>query len=119
MDVHPVLRGIAEVSQPQLPRSGPDGQPDESSHLERFTPCWKQFCFAGGEAIRQERREARCGASGERLDEAGARRPKTRMGRALLRQSRRKSACPDRQSGRAAFLDLVAKSLRQNDSNKA
>ena len=33
MDVHPVLRGIAEASQLQLPRSGPDGQPTESSHL--------------------------------------------------------------------------------------
>ena len=34
MDVHPVLRGITEASQPQLPRSGPDGQPIESSQLE-------------------------------------------------------------------------------------
>ena len=33
MDVHPVLRGIVEVSQLQHPRSGPDGQPIESPHL--------------------------------------------------------------------------------------
>src|SRR3954451_986307 len=33
VDVHPVLRGIAEVSQLQSPRSGPDGQPTESPHL--------------------------------------------------------------------------------------
>src|SRR5215217_4015686 len=34
MDVHPVLRGIAEASLLQLPRLGPDGQPIESSHLD-------------------------------------------------------------------------------------
>jgi ureidoacrylate peracid hydrolase len=33
MDVHSVLRGITEASQPQLPASGPSGQPIESSHL--------------------------------------------------------------------------------------
>src|SRR3954462_24534 len=33
MNVHPVLRGDADASQLQLPRSEPDGQPDESSHL--------------------------------------------------------------------------------------
>ena len=33
MNVHPVLRGGAEASQLQLPRSEPDGQPDESSQL--------------------------------------------------------------------------------------
>jgi hypothetical protein len=32
MDVHPVLPRIAEASQLQLPRPGPDGQPTESSH---------------------------------------------------------------------------------------
>src|ERR1700722_7487914 len=35
MDVHSVLRGITEASQPQLPASGPSGQPIESSHLAR------------------------------------------------------------------------------------
>src|SRR4051812_27915261 len=35
MNVHPVLRGDAEASQLQLPRSEPDGQPNESSHLSR------------------------------------------------------------------------------------
>src|SRR5215211_145802 len=40
MDVHPVLRGITEVSQPQFPRPGPDGQPVESSQLERFQPLY-------------------------------------------------------------------------------
>src|SRR5436305_13734813 len=35
VDVHPVLRGIAEVSQLQSPRSGPDGQPTESPQLDR------------------------------------------------------------------------------------
>ena len=34
MDVHPVLRGITEASQLQLPRTEPDEQPIESSHLE-------------------------------------------------------------------------------------
>src|SRR3954451_15459599 len=34
MNVHPVLQGDAEASQLQLPRSEPDGQPNESSHLE-------------------------------------------------------------------------------------
>jgi hypothetical protein len=33
MDVHSVLQGITEVSQPQLPRLGPSGQPIESSQL--------------------------------------------------------------------------------------
>jgi hypothetical protein len=33
MDVHPVLPRIAEASQLQLPRPGPDGQPTESSQL--------------------------------------------------------------------------------------
>src|SRR3954465_8506 len=32
MNVHPVLRGDAEASQLQLPRSEPDGQPNEGSH---------------------------------------------------------------------------------------
>ena len=37
VDVHPVLlRGLAVASQLQLPRSGPDGQPIESSQLERI-----------------------------------------------------------------------------------
>jgi hypothetical protein len=35
MDVHPVLRGITEASQLQLPRPEPDEQPIESSQLER------------------------------------------------------------------------------------
>jgi hypothetical protein len=35
MNVHPVLRGDAEASQLQLPRSEPDGQPNESSQLEK------------------------------------------------------------------------------------
>jgi hypothetical protein len=33
MNVHPVLREDAEASQLQLPRSEPDGQPNESSQL--------------------------------------------------------------------------------------
>src|SRR3954447_7487073 len=33
MNVHPVLQGDAEASQLQLPRSEPDGQPNETSHL--------------------------------------------------------------------------------------
>jgi integrase len=33
MDVHSVLRGITEASQPQLPPSGPSGQPIEISQL--------------------------------------------------------------------------------------
>jgi hypothetical protein len=33
MHVHPVLPRIAEASQLQLPRPGPDGQPNESSQL--------------------------------------------------------------------------------------
>jgi hypothetical protein len=33
MNVHPVLRGDAEASQLQLPRSEPEGQPDESPQL--------------------------------------------------------------------------------------
>src|SRR4051812_46122804 len=39
-NVRPVLRGDAEASQLQLPRSEPDGQPNESSHLDqaRFGP---------------------------------------------------------------------------------
>jgi hypothetical protein len=36
MNVHPVLRGDTEASQHQLPRSEPDGQPIESSHLVQF-----------------------------------------------------------------------------------
>src|SRR4051794_21771999 len=36
MNVHPVLREDAEASQLQLPRSEPDGQPNESSQLARY-----------------------------------------------------------------------------------
>src|SRR3954471_8063583 len=39
MDVHPVLRGITEASQLQLPRTEPDEQPIESSQLERAPPA--------------------------------------------------------------------------------
>src|SRR5215207_9676739 len=35
VDVHPVLQGITEASQLQLPNPGPDEQPNESSQLER------------------------------------------------------------------------------------
>jgi hypothetical protein len=38
MDVHPVLPRIAEASQLQLPRPGPDGQPTESSQLAQPVP---------------------------------------------------------------------------------
>jgi hypothetical protein len=90
-------------------------------------------------AIRQERREARCGTSGERLDEPGARRPKTRgksgvpdlpgvdgePGNIPVRWAGRFCANPvgnrlvrTASPAGAAFLDLVAKSLRQNASNK-
>src|SRR5688500_13475224 len=45
MNVHPVLREDAEASQLQLPRSEPDGQPNESSQLEapdcRGARCWR------------------------------------------------------------------------------
>ena len=34
VNVHPVLPEVAVVSQQQHPRSGPDGQPIESSHLD-------------------------------------------------------------------------------------
>jgi hypothetical protein len=37
MDVHPVLPWNLKSQQPQLPRSGPDGQPIESSHLARVS----------------------------------------------------------------------------------
>jgi hypothetical protein len=40
MDVHSVLQGITEVSQPQLPRPGPSGQPIESSQLDTNLPGW-------------------------------------------------------------------------------
>src|ERR1700726_235521 len=40
VDVHPVLLWNTEASQPQLPRSGPDGQPMESSQLERYPITW-------------------------------------------------------------------------------
>ena len=36
--VHPVLPWNLKSQQPQLPRSEPDGQPTESSHLEREPP---------------------------------------------------------------------------------
>jgi len=44
MDVHPVLLWNAQALQPQLPRSGPDGQPMESSQLEQAA---KKVDFAG------------------------------------------------------------------------
>ena len=44
MDVHPVLPRIAEASQLQLPRPGPDGQPTESSQLGvSHTVCPRAF----------------------------------------------------------------------------
>src|SRR2546422_4140356 len=36
MHVHPVLPWNLKLQQPQLPRSEPDGQPIESSHLARM-----------------------------------------------------------------------------------
>ena len=49
-----------------------------SGRIEPRTLKWNQFCFSGGEAIRQERRAGRCGSSAERLDEPGVRRQETR-----------------------------------------
>jgi hypothetical protein len=55
------------------------GSENSDSHpLDHDVVIWKQFCFSGGEAIRQEKREVRTGGTGERFDEAGARRPETR-----------------------------------------
>src|SRR5262249_12848140 len=54
VDVHPVLRGITEASQLQLPRSGPDGQPTESPHLgegEACPKCWAPRRHAAGAAM--------------------------------------------------------------------
>ena len=53
MDVHSVLRGITETSQPQLPASGPSGQPIESSQLARLrraaaAPRRTAWCFSQG-----------------------------------------------------------------------
>jgi hypothetical protein len=73
----------------------------------------------GGEAIRQESREARCRASGERLDEPGARRPKTRRAGRLCANLVGKRLVRTASPACAAFLDLVTKSLRQNASSKA
>jgi hypothetical protein len=53
VDVHPVLLGIAEASQLQFPRPGPDRQPIESSESRRrpgaalpvaamVRPCWRE-----------------------------------------------------------------------------
>src|SRR4029077_13726609 len=39
--VHPVLPWKLKSQQPQLPRSELDGQPTESSHLERFQAKWE------------------------------------------------------------------------------
>jgi hypothetical protein len=39
MDVHSVLQGSTEVSQPQLPRPGPSGQPTERSQLATPSPA--------------------------------------------------------------------------------
>ena len=97
---------------------------------------WKQFCFAVGVMIRQERRAARSRATGKRLDAPGVRRPKihpNRLGRFKLPVA----ASRDRWAGAfcgksigpllarttspccAAFLDLAAKPLRQYDSIQA
>jgi hypothetical protein len=43
VDVHPVLLWNAKTLQPQLPRSGPDGQPIESSQLEPFPIRWNHL----------------------------------------------------------------------------
>jgi hypothetical protein len=40
----------------------------------------KRFCFSDGEAIHQERRDGRGGATAERLDAAGARQRETLKG---------------------------------------
>src|SRR5712664_804608 len=43
MDVHPALsQGSLKSRQPQLPRTEPDGQPIESSHLEHVPLGWNQ-----------------------------------------------------------------------------
>src|SRR2546430_8197056 len=42
MHVHPVLPWNLKLQQPQLPRSEPDGQPTESSHLARLS-LWREF----------------------------------------------------------------------------
>src|SRR5437764_10178955 len=40
MHVHPVLPWNLKLQQPQLPRSEPDGQPTESSHLASSLGCF-------------------------------------------------------------------------------
>src|SRR5262249_54729465 len=45
MHVHPVLRWNLKLQQPQLPRSEPDGQPTESSHLAKATKLALPRCF--------------------------------------------------------------------------
>src|SRR2546429_571127 len=49
MHVHPVLPWNLKLQQPQLPRSEPDGQPTESSHLatEPEFPKWNRQLFRG------------------------------------------------------------------------
>ena len=77
---------------------------------------WKQFCFAVGVMIRQERRAARSGATGKRLDAPGVRRPKTRRAGAFCGKSVGPLLARSTATRCATFLDLAAKPLRQNDS---
>jgi hypothetical protein len=56
--VHPVLRGITEVSQPQLPRPGPDGQPNESSQLGDD----EEVLFADASGVVREHGDHGCAA---------------------------------------------------------
>jgi hypothetical protein len=74
-----------------------------------------QFCFSDGEAIHAEGREGRCGASAERPDKVGVRRPETRRAGLVwaksfgLRLGRTTSATL------AKPLDLVPNHHPQND----
>jgi hypothetical protein len=87
--------------------------------LERRALIWDRFCFSSGEAIRQEGRAGRCGASAKRHDEPGVRRTETRKGRARLPQFLRLSSRPYAGTAFAESLDLEPNRLRQNGSKYA
>src|SRR4051812_18106057 len=89
MNVHPVLRGITEASQLQLPRAEPDEQPIESSHLaivvelpgEIGEACFPRVCYPVALRSRGQLRSPRSagGAAAAMTVSSGIPQPSSRL----------------------------------------
>ena len=82
--------------------------------IRAFHDYAKSFCFSFGEAIQQEGREGRCGASVERPDAMGARQTETRRAGPVWAKSFGLWLVRAASPAFAADLDLVPNRHRQN-----